>query len=63
MTSALVAHGVPDPTAHLAAELGVLAFKRGYTEWLEADQDIERGLAPRTLAAPQGLRHASASLS
>ena len=30
MTAALVARGVPDATAHLAAELGVLAFKRGY---------------------------------
>ena len=28
MTTALVARGVPDPTAALAGELGVLAFKR-----------------------------------
>src|SRR6202451_851890 len=26
ITTALIARGVPDPTAHLAAELGVLAF-------------------------------------
>src|ERR1700716_6546 len=39
MTAALVARGVPDPTAHLAGELGVLAFKRGYAEWSEADRD------------------------
>ncbi|MGI8451582.1 MAG: hypothetical protein ACR2MP_31235 [Streptosporangiaceae bacterium] len=36
MTTALVARGVPDPTAHLAGELGVLAFKRGYAEWSRA---------------------------
>ena len=32
MTNALVARGVPDPVAHLASEMGVLAFKRGYSE-------------------------------
>ncbi|WP_432974063.1 hypothetical protein [Dactylosporangium sp. CA-233914] len=32
MTRALIARGVPDPTAALASELGVLAFKRGYAE-------------------------------
>ena len=37
MTAALVARGVPDPTAQLAAELGLLAFKRGYAEWSEGD--------------------------
>ena len=35
MTTALIARGVPDWTAHLAGELGVLAFKRGYSEWSE----------------------------
>src|SRR3954447_20054443 len=44
MTAALVARRVPDPTAHLAAELGVLAFKRGYTQWSEAERDDEKGL-------------------
>ena len=29
MTTALLARGVPDATAHLAAELGLMAFKRG----------------------------------
>ena len=38
MTAALLARGVPDPSAHLAAEMGVLAFKRGYAQWSEADQ-------------------------
>lgn len=36
MTAALIARGVPDPTAHLAGELGVLAFKRGYAQWSKA---------------------------
>src|SRR3989440_749351 len=41
MTTALITRGVPDPTAHLAGELGVLAFKRGYTQWSEGDRDAE----------------------
>ena len=63
MTNALVARGVPDPIAHLAGEMGVLAFKRGYAEWLEADRDTAGGLAPYTTAALEDLRTASASLS
>jgi AcrR family transcriptional regulator len=62
MTAALVARGVPDPTAHLAAELGVLAFKRGYAEWSEGDRDGDDELARHTLAALDELRAASASL-
>src|SRR6185437_2873192 len=60
---ALKARGVPDPIAHLAGEMGVLAFKRGYSEWLEADHDTAGGLAPYTAAALEDLRAASASLS
>jgi AcrR family transcriptional regulator len=63
MTKALVARGVPDAIAHLAGEMGVLAFKRGYAEWLEDDPDTEGGLAPYTAAALEDLRTASASLS
>lgn len=62
MTAALVARGVPDPTAHLAGELGVLAFKRGYAQWSESDCDDVRGLAQHALAALQDLRTATASL-
>jgi AcrR family transcriptional regulator len=62
MTDALVARAVPHPTAQVAAELGVLAFKWGFSEWLEADPDAERGLAPYTLAALDDLRAATASL-
>jgi AcrR family transcriptional regulator len=62
MTAALVARGVPDPTAHLAAELGVLAFRRGFTRWSEGDRDDAKGLAPYALAALNDLRMATASL-
>ena len=63
MTDALLARGVPDPTARLAGELGVLAFKRGYAAWSEGDRDTTDDLAPYTLTALDELRAASASLS
>jgi AcrR family transcriptional regulator len=62
MTAALAARGVPDPTAHLAAELGVLAFKRGYTRWCEADREDTGGLAPHALSALADLRAATMTL-
>ena len=62
MTAALVARGVPDPTAHLAGELGVLAFKRGYAEWSQGDRDADDDLAQYALAALDDLRAASALL-
>ena len=62
MTDALLARGVPHATAHLAAELGVLAFKRGYAEWSEGDRDAKDELARYALAALDELRAASASL-
>jgi hypothetical protein len=62
MTAALLARGVPDPLAHVAAELGVLAFRRGYAQWSEADPDDGTGLAPHALAALDDLRAATASL-
>jgi AcrR family transcriptional regulator len=62
MTAALVARGVPDPTAELAAELGLLAFKRGYLAWSDGDRDAEDQLAQHTLAALNDLRAATASL-
>src|ERR1700712_5064466 len=49
MTAALVARGVADPIAHLAAEMGVLAFKRGYARWSEESRDTDEGLAPYAL--------------
>jgi len=62
MTAALVARGVPEPTAHLAGELGVLAFKRGYARWCESRRDDAEGLASHALAALEDLRAATASL-
>jgi AcrR family transcriptional regulator len=62
MTAALAARGVPDPTAALASELGVLAFKRGYAEWSEGDRGAGDELAGYALAALDELRAASASL-
>jgi AcrR family transcriptional regulator len=62
MTTALVDRGVPDTTAHLAGELGVLAFKQGYARWSEGDRDEADGLAHHALAALEDLRAATASL-
>jgi AcrR family transcriptional regulator len=62
MTGALVARGVPDPTAQLAAELGVLAFKGGYARWSESDREDAGGLAGHALATLAELRAATASL-
>ncbi|MEV4346821.1 helix-turn-helix domain-containing protein [Actinoplanes sp. NPDC049596] len=63
MSAALIARGITDPVAQVAAELGVLAFKRGYTTWSETDRDDAGGLAPHALAALKDLRAAAASLS
>jgi AcrR family transcriptional regulator len=62
MTEALLARGVPDSTAQLAAELGVLAFKRGFAQWSEGDRTVDDDLAPYALAALEELRQASAAL-
>ena len=62
MTAALVGRGVPDSTAQLAGELGVLAFKRGYADRSEGARDADDGLARYTMAALDELRAASASL-
>ncbi|MFE7437907.1 TetR/AcrR family transcriptional regulator [Streptomyces tendae] len=62
MTAALIARGVPESTAQVAAELGLLAFKRGYAQWSEGERDDEEGLAPHALAALEDLRAATASL-
>ncbi|NIK56857.1 TetR/AcrR family transcriptional regulator [Kribbella shirazensis] len=61
MTEALEARGVPTPVAHLAAELGVLAFKQGYAQWITLDHD-EAGLAPHVLKALKALHTATTSL-
>ncbi len=63
MRAALIARGVPDPTAHLAAELGVLAFKRGFDQWARTEStDEATGLAQYTLAALEDLHQATTTL-
>jgi AcrR family transcriptional regulator len=62
MTTALVARGVPEATAQLAGELGVLAFKRGFAQWSGSDRDDDGGLARHAVAALAELRAATATL-
>ena len=62
MTGALITRGVPAPAAHLAAEVGVLAFKRGYEKWSEADDDEAAGLEQHALAALDEFRSATREL-
>ena len=62
MTGALLARGVPDLTAQLAAEMGVLAFKRGYADWAAGEHGNNAGLAHHSLAAMNDLRAATPSL-
>jgi AcrR family transcriptional regulator len=63
MTAALEARGVPEATAHLASEMGVLAFKKGYARWSDEDGSEDAELAPHVLTALEGLRSAAASLA
>jgi AcrR family transcriptional regulator len=62
MTAALVERGVADSTAHLASEIGVLAFKQGFAEWCDADHQADHDLAHYTLSALNELRVAAISL-
>ena len=60
MTEALQKRGVPDPTASLAAELGVLAFHRAFARWVEpTNQQKFTDLARQAL---HELRAATATL-
>jgi len=61
MSAALVGRGVPTPTAEVAAELGVLAFKQAYAAWSEGpvgDDDF----GPYTQAALRQLLAATENL-
>ncbi|WP_432571411.1 TetR/AcrR family transcriptional regulator [Kineococcus sp. SYSU DK005] len=62
MATALLARGVPESTAHLAGEVGVMAFKRGYSSWVDADPELAGALWGRVSSAFEELRAASASL-
>jgi AcrR family transcriptional regulator len=60
MTDALQRRGVPDPAASVAAEIGLLAFKRAFARWTDPANQQELGeLARQSL---QELRAASAAL-
>lgn len=62
MTEALMRRGTPEATAHLAAELGVLAFKLGYARWAASDGDAGE-LRTHTRSALAELRAAAAGLA
>ncbi|QMU74563.1 TetR/AcrR family transcriptional regulator [Streptacidiphilus sp. PB12-B1b] len=63
MVDALKRRGVAEPTAQVAAELGVLAFKLGYARWTDPARDQDPGrLATLTRAAFDELRAAAAEL-
>ncbi|MTD13626.1 TetR family transcriptional regulator [Nakamurella sp. YIM 132087] len=62
MTEALLRRGIADPTAHLAAELGMIAFRQGWARWTETDRAADVPLATYTRAALDDLRAASAAL-
>jgi AcrR family transcriptional regulator len=62
MSSALLERGVAEPVAHLAAEMGVLAFKQGYAAWAAAPENEAEGFEAYALAALDTLRRASTAL-
>ncbi|SEG48777.1 transcriptional regulator, TetR family [Actinacidiphila yanglinensis] len=63
MTDALTRREVAEPAAQVAAEIGVLAFKRGYARWADPARDADPGeLATHTRAAFDELRAAAAEL-
>jgi AcrR family transcriptional regulator len=62
MGTALRERGVPEPAAHLAAELGVLAVKQGFARWCDGAGDDDGGLAVQMRAALGELREATAAL-
>jgi len=61
MTNALKQRGVPEPTASLASEMGVLALKVAHSCW--ADSSNEQELAVLLRKSLHELRKASATLS
>ena len=58
-----MARGEPDAVARLAAEMGVLAFHRGFVEWSSRPHDDGSELARLTVAALHELRKAAALLA
>lgn len=62
MTDALVARGIAEVPARLAAEMGVLAFKQGFERWSGTPSGADDDLAQHALAALTELRAAAAGL-
>ncbi len=62
MSTALLERGVPETTAHLASEMGVLAFKQGYARWAEGVRSDDDGLARHALDVLEELRTSAAAL-
>lgn len=62
ISTALIERGVAEPVAHLAAEMGVLAFKQGYAAWAAAEPDGDRGFGSYAVAALDTLRQATSGL-
>ncbi|OIH98634.1 MULTISPECIES: TetR/AcrR family transcriptional regulator [unclassified Curtobacterium] len=62
LSDALEARGTTPTTARVAAELGVLAFERGYTAWTDAPDGTEGDLEHHVIAALEELRVATAAL-
>ncbi|WP_269855249.1 TetR/AcrR family transcriptional regulator [Streptomyces sp. RPT161] len=63
MVDALKRRDVAEPAAQVAAEIGVLAFKRGYARWADPARDEDPGeLVTHTRAAFDELRAATAEL-
>ena len=60
MTAALEKRGVPDPTAGLAAEIGIRAYYRAYEQWSVSPS--EQTLTDFTRRSLDELRAASATL-
>ncbi len=61
MTDALKERGVPDPTANLASEIGILALRTALSRW--ADSGNEQELTALIRQSLHELRTASATLS
>lgn len=62
MSAALTGRGVPEAAARLAAEMGVLAFSRGFAAWSRGERDDADELARAVGEALAELREAAAAL-
>jgi AcrR family transcriptional regulator len=63
MTTALTARGIPEPTAALASELGLLAFKRGFAAWSATPPSPASPLSHHVQSALTELRRATTTLT